>query len=73
VAAATLLLAAAVSPARAQELTSLRYHWAKGETVRYHMTLQTDRTVSGVPNQADIHVTQTVTQDMGSKTEPYVR
>jgi hypothetical protein len=47
---------------------TLRYHWIKGDTLKYRMVLQTDMTLSGAPGGGGAF-TQTMTQQIALSVE----
>lgn len=49
------------STTSAQEV-ALRFHWTKGETLRYRVTQQANVTMSNLPGMGDMNVTSTVVQ-----------
>jgi len=55
-----LALLVVAAPVRAQGVT-LRYHWNKGDTLTYELTMQIDSQLSGTP-AGDMQINQTMTQ-----------
>jgi hypothetical protein len=57
-----LVLLAASTTLAAQQPTSLKFKWTKGEDVRYRSTVQSDVVMSGVPGMGDMTVGTTMVQ-----------
>lgn len=62
-----LLCAPTVSALR-QDVT-LRYHWTKGETIRYRIVQLSTMTISGIPGMGDMVIEQSHTQVLAAVAE----